>query len=85
MHRKKHYLRYIGYLNSIKVFETITYILSIFWTIVILILNTGDDTDREENEWYADENSLQTTILITFSFIIGLTIFQFMVQLCRMS
>ena len=72
--KEKHYKRYLDYLRCIQFFEMFTHLLSVTWTLLILILNTGSDVDKEKSKWYADKNSLNTTIAITFSIVFVLTI-----------
>ena len=67
MFRERYMKRYFGYFNCMHILEVIFRIFGAIWAIEILILNTGSAADREESKWYADKNSLQTTIWVTFS------------------
>ena len=55
----------------------------VVWSLGILKLNTGSEIDRngDHGKWYADENSLSTTVLETFSLVIILVSIQFLIQL----
>ena len=51
----------------------------------MLIINTGVNRDTDEStHWYnSDQNSLQSTILLTFMPVAVLIVIQFLVQLVR--
>lgn len=55
----------------------------IFWALLILMLNTGSDVDRERSKWYSDSNSLTTCLNVTFCIVVILIAIQFVVQFVR--
>jgi len=44
----------------------------VVWSLGVLRLNTGSEIDKtgDHGKWYADENSLSTTVLETFSIVL---------------
>ena len=74
-----HYKRYLGYIRCITIFEWITHLVSVFWTVEILLLNVGDSEEKDKDRWCLDKNSLFTTLMVTFSIVICLVIVQFVV------
>lgn len=72
IYRENHFKRYLSYLRCIKFVETLTCMMGVIWSLTILVFNTGSEIERsgQHGNWYADENSLTTSILITFSIVL---------------
>lgn len=81
IYRESHYKRYLQHLRCIKFFETLACIFGVAWSLGILRLNTGSEIDKsgKNGKWYADENSLSTTVLETFSIVIILVVVQLLI------
>jgi hypothetical protein len=69
IYREKHLKSFKTHQNCISFISTVVSMLGVFWSLQILILNTGSELEKlgKNGYWYSAKNSLFTTVGVTFA------------------
>jgi len=83
VYRERYVKDLIGYHRFVEFVSCVARILGGYWSIQLLILNTGSVEQRENSKWFVDRNSLQVTFWLTFSVPILMIAVVFISQFAR--
>ena len=84
--KERHYFQYLRYFRYLGFFDLVFTLVGIFWSIQVLIMNTGASMDEADPKWFfKDTSSLRRCLSITLIGVFVMTAIQYLMQLVQLA